>query len=258
VRPSRALAHAALALTLPLVAAAESPPGVIDAMRLEILTERIAKLHAQAGLNVMAPRARRDLSQAMRDFDRTLTGLHAAAKEQDLRETYSLEMLLWQGYRDWASRTPSRENARKLRPRAEEVAWVAAKGARMWQERSRSREAIRAAALRAMQAAVLAQRIAKARLWMRWDIRDPALERELKDSNENLHRLLATLRETPPASAEAAEALQGAQAQLGFMDDAQRELDRGANAARALEFIAKAADYITESMERAATAEEAR
>lgn len=258
MRAGPALARAALALLLPLAAQAEPAPGAnaADAIRLEMLAERIAKLHAQVGLNVLAPRGRRDLAQALNDFDHALAGSLDGAKDADVRDNYALLALLWKGYREWASRAPTRENARKLRPRAEEVAWVAAKGARLVQERSRG--STRALAVRAMQAAVLAQRVAKARLWMRWDIRDASLDRELRESNENLHRLLATLRDSPPASPEAAEALQGAQAQLGFMDDAGRELDRGSNPARALEFVAKAADYIQDSMERVAAAEGAR
>lgn len=253
-----ALAQAAFALLVPLAACAQTAPAAnaIDAMRLEVLTERIAKLHAQAGLGVMAPRARRDLTQAMHEFDHVLSGLLASARDPDVRENYALATLLWQGYRDLASRAPSRENARKLRPRAEEIAWVAAKGARLMEERSRG--AIRGSAVRAMQAAVFAQRIAKARLWMRWDIRDPALEHELREANENLHRAVAALHEAQSESTQTAEALQGAQSQLGFMDDAQRELDQGSNPARALEFISKAADYIQDSMERVASAEGAR
>ena len=258
MKAATALAQAAFALLLAPAAFAEPPPGpsAIDAMRLEVLTERIAKLHAQVGVGVMAPRARRDLTQALRDFDRALTGLLASSGNGDVRENYALATLLWQGYRDLASRTPARDNARKLRARAEEIAWVAAKGSRLVEERSRG--AIRGSAVRAMQAATFAQRIAKARLWMRWDIRDPALERELSESNENLHRALAALAATPAASPEAAEALQGAQSQLGFMDDAQRELDHGSNPGRALEFVAKAADYIQDSMERVASADGAR
>jgi hypothetical protein len=225
---------------------------VAQSLRLEVLAERIAKLQAQVGQGVLGGRGRRDLARAVRDLDSTLAALDPAPHDAELHESYALVVILGAGYRDWALRPPTRDNARGLRGRAEELAWVAAKRVRLLQERSRG--SARANVVRAMNAAVMAQRIAKARLWMRWDLGDAALARELAEANENLHRLLATLREGEGQPPEAAEALQGAESQLAFMDSAQRELDGKASAARPTEFVAKAADFIEDSMERAAAA----
>ena len=92
---------------------------------------------------------------------------------------------------------------------------------------------------------------------MRWDLGDAPLDRELRDSNENLHRLLATLHEAPVQPDEATEAIRDAEVQLKFMDDAQRELEAKRSSPRATEFVAKASDHIAESMERAAAAYDA-
>lgn len=236
-------------------AAGPAPSAATRALRVELLTERIAKLHAQAGQGILAGRSRRELAQELRELDAATASLTPPANDRELRESWALMAILGAGYRDWAQRPATRESARRLRSRAEELAWVAAKLARG--EAERSRGAGRASAVRAITAAVLAERIAKARLWMRWDMGDPPLDRELRESNEDLHRLLATLREAPVQPDEAAEAIRDAEVQLGFMDDAQRELDARRSSPRAAEFVAKASDHIAESMERAAAAYDA-
>jgi hypothetical protein len=224
-------------------------------LHVELLTERIAKLHAQAGQGILGGRSRRELSQSLRELDSAIASLTPPANDRDLREGWALMTILGAGYRDWAQKPPTRESAKRLRARAEELAWVAAKLARG--ESDRSRGTARGSAFRAITAAVLAERIAKARLWMRWDLGDAPLERELRESNENLHRLLATLHEAPVQPDEATEAIRDAEGQLKFMDDAQHELDARRSSPRATEFVAKASDHIAESMERAAAAYDA-
>ena len=231
-------------------AAGDVPVRATTAIRLATLAERIAKLHAQVGQGVLAERSRRALAESVRDFDATLKGLAARAPTAELRDNYALLTLLWQDYRDWATRTPTRENARKLRSRTEEVAWIAAKGAKLIQDHARG--ATNAAALRAENAAMLAQRVAKAHLWMRWDIRDEALALELREANENLRRTLDTLSASPADNPEIAAELQSVASQIRFMDDAARALERREPGVRAIEFMAKTGDHIFESMERLA------
>jgi hypothetical protein len=263
VRFSSACARAAAVLLLcaplcPGAAQAQAPanPRAIDAPRattaihLATLAERIAKLHAQIGQGVLVERSRRALGESVREFDATLRTVAARAPTAEIRDNYALLALVWQDYRDWAMRPPTRENARKLRSRAEEVVWVAGKGAKMIQEQARG--SANASAVRAAGAATLAQRIAKVHLWMRWDIRDEALRQELREADENLRRTLDTLRAAPGNTAEIAAELDAAESQMRFMGDAERELERRESAARALEFIAKTGDHVYESMERLA------
>jgi hypothetical protein len=219
------------------------------ALRLPVLAERMAKLHAQIGQGILAQRSRRALAETARDFDSTLRTAAAAAPTAQARENYVLLSLLWHEYRDWAQRAPTRENARKLRERAEEVVWVASKGARMFQEHSRA--GLSGSVVRAEQAALLSQRIPKLYLWRRWDIRDDAAAKELREAQENLRRSLEALRTAPDNTPEIEAELQVADNQLRFMDDAARQLDVRHDS-RHLEFIAKAGDHILESMERAA------
>ena len=234
---------------LPAVAA-DTPLRATTAIRLATLAERIAKLHAQIGQGVLAERSRRALAESARDFDATLKEVAARAPTVELRDNYALLGLLWQDYRDWAMRAPTRDNARKLRSRTEEVTWIAAKGAKLVQEHARG--ATSSSAVRAANAATLAQRIAKLHLWMRWEIRDEALTQELREANENLRRTIEALRASVGDSSEIATELQSVESQVRFMDDAARALERREGSARAIEFIAKTGDHIYESMERLA------
>ena len=245
---------ASLASFASLEAAAQSnaPAGITltGALRLATLAERVAKLHAQAGQGILAERSRRELAQTLRDFDSLLRAVAPRASTPESRDNYALLALLLQDYREWALRAPSRDSARRLRPRTEEVVWIASKGAKLLQQEGRVRA--NAAAMRAQNAATLAQRAAKLELWAHWEIRDDALARELHESRENLRRAMDALAAAPAASPEVASELLAAATQLRFMEDAEHALAARQDPARQAEFIAKTGDHIEESMERIA------
>jgi hypothetical protein len=184
----------------------------------------------------------------VREFDATLKAALATAPGAEARENYVLLAMLWHDYRDWARRSSSRETARKLRERTEEVAWVAAKGIRLVNDASRA--SITSTALRASQAAVFAQRIAKTYLWRRWDIRDDALARELRDARDSLPRALEAIAATPNLAPEINAQVEAAQTQWRFLSDAAAQLEASTANPRALEFACKAADHISEAMDR--------
>ena len=225
-----------------------APLRATAAIRLETFAERVAKLHAQVGQAVLVERSRRALTAALREGEGALRQVAARVPTAEERDNYALLALLWTEYREWAQRPATRDNARRLRDRAEEVAWIARKGARMVQAEARSTSSARA--VRAADAGVLAQRAAKGHLWTRWGIGDAALDREIRESEDNLARILGTLQESGDTRPEVAEQLQAAQSQMGFMLDAAKELrSPGANA-RALEYLAKAGDYLLEATDR--------
>jgi hypothetical protein len=250
MRALRAFAAGLLLAAAALPASAAGARAAEPFLRLPPAIERIARLHAQAGQGVMAQRSRRALAEALRDFDATLKAALAAAPGVEAKENYVLLAMLWHDYRDWARRPPSRESGRKLRERTEEVAWIAAKGVRLVAESARGPAS--ATALRAAQAATASQRIAKAYLWRRWDIRDEGLDRELREARENLPRALDAVAATPALTAEQQAGVEAAQMQWRFLADAAAQLDApGAHAdARALEFACKAADHILESLQK--------
>ena len=225
-------------------------PPAIGALRLVALGERLAKLQAQVGQGILVARSRRELVQAQRDFDAGLRAVAAQAASPEARENYLLLAALWREHREWLARAPSRESAREMRARTEEVVWIAQKGVRLLQ--SDARAVVNAGGFRAAQAEVLSQRLAKAYLWRRWGMGDVRLDKERRDADENLGRLLAALHEVRGNSPEIEAELQSADTQLKFLRESARELDAGRPAQSAIEFVAKAADHIAQAMARAA------
>lgn len=241
----RALSAAAALVFLVFTGVAQAAE---PALRLVPIVERVARLNAQVGQGVMAPRARKALAEAVREFDTALRAALSASQGAELRENYVLLSMLWHDYRDWALRPPTKETGRKLRERTEEVAYVAAKGVKLATESPRG--LLPANALRASQAVTAAQRIAKAYLWRRWDIRDEAVDRELRESRENLPRALEAIAATQGLSAEQQSQLETAQAQWRFLADAAKQLDASSANTKALEFACKAADHIQETLQK--------
>ena len=231
-----------------LLAAALPAFGQDPTLRLEMLAERIAKLHVQVGQGVLAQRGRRALAEATREFDAGLREAKGRAAGAEVRDAYVLLGLLWPEYRAHASRPPTRDNAKKLAERAEEVAWVAAKGARLVHETGRTGTA--RLALDAAHAATLSQRLARLRLMQRWGVRQETSAREIPAVAAQLQRTLERLRSAPQNTPEITTELEAAVGQLGFLLQAGRELEGKRANARALEFVAKSSDHLLDAMER--------
>ena len=239
---------AALWLAAAALVAAADAHAQDATMRLETLTERIAKLHAQVGQGVLAERSRRALPEAVREFDAALREVRSRPAGPEIRDNYVLLGLLWTDYRAWALKPASRDNAKKLAERAEEVAWVAAKGARLVQEGGRKGTGL--LALDAAHAATLSQRLARLYLLRRWEVKPETSERAAPAVEAQLARTLEKLRAARANTPEIDTELQAAQGQLGFLLQAGRELDSRKAGARTLEFAAKSADHLLESMQR--------
>jgi hypothetical protein len=229
-------------------AARSAEPRPTAAVRLATLAERVAKLDAQIAQGVLAERSRRGMADAMRGFEAGQRALLAAATSPELREPLQLLALLWQDYRAWSARPPSRENARKLGERTEEIVWVATKAARVMAAAPRS--ATETLAFKAAESCTLSQRIPRLHFWRRWGIRDDSHLNELRLSEAQLHATLDSLRAVSSNTPEIVAELQVAENQAAFLGQASRQLESGKDAARHLEFVAKSGDYILESMER--------
>jgi hypothetical protein len=240
-----AILAAAAAILCWAGAAAAQPPAPADPAQLAALAERIAKLHTQAAHGVLAQRSRRALGEAVREFDTTLRAVAARAPEGEARESYLLLGILWEEYRGWASRAPTRETVRRVGDRADEVAHVAAKAARQLRPLAGSLAAL------ASRACVLSQRVPRLYLMLRAEPRNAELGREAAAAGEELRGALATLAATPQNSAEVAAEIQVALTQHGFLAAAAREVARaGTGASRPAEDLAKTGDHILESMQR--------
>ncbi len=251
----RVAAHALLAFCLAAPGAlAEDAPRASASMRVALLAERIAKQHAQVGLGVLPERSRRALAVAQRDLESAARSLALSAQEPELRDNFILLAILVRDVRPWMSKPATRENARALAERCEEIVWVAEEGARKIEQRRRTPPG--SLALQAVQAATLAQRVARLHLLRRGGMAGPSAgdpQESMAALRARLALLAASARNTPAIDAE----LQVSRSQLDFLVTAAKEADTGALASRRLEFIAKSADHLAESMERVAQLYEA-
>ena len=240
-----ARAFAAVAFGFATLGASAQDP----AMRLEALTEKIAKLHAQIGQGVLTDRSKRALQDAVKEFDAGLRTVVARPAGAEVRDNYLLLRLLWQDYRSWALKPPTRDNAKRLADRAEEVSWIAAKGARLIIEPGR--KGTGRLALDAAHAGTLSQRVARLYLLRHWGIRDASIDAQLAAASAGLQATVGKLRDAPLNTPEIETELQVAEGQMGFLLQAAKELDGGRGSLRQMEFIAKAGDHMLEATERA-------
>lgn len=216
------------------------------AWRLATLAERLGKLHAQAGQGVLPERARRALTEGMRDFDALLRDPRPGAGEP--RESDLLLALLWREYRPWLMRPATRDGARRLAERTEELAWVALKAARALPEGA---DSVRRAS-QAAHAGVLAQRVARLHLLRRWDLRDEPATRQLARTTSQLLAALEFLKAEAGNSSDVIAELEVAENQRVFLARAAEELALRPAAAAPLEVVAKTGDNLLESLQRVA------
>lgn len=240
--PRLAAFVAAMLLLAWLPAAAEERAGTVHALRLPALAERIAKLHVQVAHGLLIERSRRSLAEALRDFDATLRAIAVRPGDAQARDNYLLLGLLWHEYRAWAARPATRDSARKVSDRADEVAWIAAKG---------PRAQAGPLALEASRACALAQRVPRLHLMRRWEPRNADLARELDVASGDLARILAALAAAEQNTPDIAAQIQVARTQHGFLESAAGEMHRPGASPRHAENIAKTGDHILESMGRA-------
>lgn len=213
----------------------------LAALRVATLAERIAKLQAQAAQGVLAERARRALAQTVRRFDSAVQALARPASPVELHEALAILALIAKEFHAWALKPATRDNARGLGERADEVAWQAVKAARLHGLDGA------APAARAEEAAALAARAARLAFWRHWQAGGSSGER-LARAVAGLHAAVDALH-AAPATPETDAELQVADNQAAFLFAA---LDDSRTDARALETVAKAADNMQESMERLA------
>ena len=247
----RRLRAAAAALILAAAGAAfavepraATPAEVNAASRLAMLAERIAKLHAQLGREVLVARSRRALTDSLAEFERGLRDVSAAAPGPEIRDNYRLLRLLWDEYRIAAGQPPTPENGRKLAERNEEVAWIAGKGARLLapQPRARATEL----AMAAGNARAAAVRLAKLHLQRGWAFPAAALGPELEAAEAEVRQALLVAQAAAETDEALASELRVAEGQLAFLKHAAGQ--------RNLEHVAKSGDNIAEVMDRVARA----
>jgi len=214
--------------------------------RLATLAERIAKSQVQVAEGVLAERSRRAMRDSVAEFDALLPVVGGLAADAETRDNFVLLGLLWRELRTWSRKSATREHARQVSDRAEEVSWVASKTARLLRTDGTSQRE----GLAAMQAATAAQRVGRMLLLKRIVPGDARRDAELMDATAKLGSMLSQLVGSPH-TLDLEDDLRMASAQYEFLLGAMREAS-GGEAASAAELIAKTTDHITDSLERAA------
>jgi hypothetical protein len=190
----------------------------------------------------------------LRELVAALHAVGVPAGPGELHESAAILAILGAEYRGWALKPATRDNARKLGERADELAWEARKVARLSMDRGAPAAVL---AARAEEASALAERIARLLLWRRWAIGGESWQKELALAQAQLEAALRELRDDSANDAETLAELQLAENQASFLLASARRIVEAPADAHELEFAAKASDNAHESLERLAALYEA-
>jgi len=194
-RSLRNLLIGALALLLAGLTHGATPDfgAAIDAAgRQRMLTQRIVKAYCQIGLEVTPEVSRAQLTGAVARFDRQLDDLEAAAPNAETKRSVTGLRERWGGFRQLATGAVSREGARELAQRGEEVLLAAQQLAVQFEQAAGTPQA-RLVNLSGRQR-MLSQRLAKLYMLRAWQVDTPSLREELDSARREFEGALATLR----------------------------------------------------------------
>jgi hypothetical protein len=258
VRHGLAVALAASVALAPVAASAQASKivrpkfdpavSVNQAVRLPMLVERITKSYTLLQQGALENRAKRQLQDAIREFERTLKVLQATPPTGQIQDNYNLLEQLWGEFRDLTNAPATPESTKKLAEQNEEVVWIATKGAQLMVEYTRSQRSNLIAI--AGDARVLTQRIAKLYLFRAAGIRNNVIENDLKAANDQLRIDIEKLSKAKENTEQIKQELDLAETQLGFLKIAADDLNRNQTSKERLEYVTKACDNILDVMER--------
>lgn len=211
----------------------------IPAARAQVLVERVAKLHAQAALGLLGPRTARALAAARADLDAALRDLRGLAPAGEARDAWLLLGLQVEEARAVFAKAPTADTAKAVAERADEMAWVAAKGAR-------ATAALPEVARRAAEVSLLSQRLGRLYLLRVAGGGTPQRLAALRATGAALHAALESLSGMPALAAE----LQLARNQEAFLGPAIERLAAGKPEKGDAEAVAKTCDNVLEAMAR--------
>lgn len=222
--------------------------AVNQAVRLPMLVERITKSYTLLQQGALENRAKRQMQDAIREFERTLRTLQATPPTAQIQDNYNLLEQLWGEYRAITNAPATPESNKKLAEQNEEVVWIATKGAQLMVEYTRSQRSNLIAI--AGEARVLTQRIAKLYLFRAAGIRNNVIENDLRIANDQLKVDIERLLKAKENTEQIKQELALAETQLGFLKIAADDLNRNQTSKERLEYVTKACDNILDVMER--------
>ncbi len=226
----------------------DGPTALNKAIRQPMLAERITKSFTLVGQKVLESRSKRQMDDAVKEFEAALKELQATAPTPEIKDNYQLLEQLFEEYKSITGKPVSLPGAKQLAEQNEELVWISTKGAMLIQAHTKSARSdliVIAGDVR-----VLTQRIAKLYLFRSWGIRSEVIANDLKkadaDYRADLAKLLAAPQNTPQIKSELALA----ETQYLFLKQAIERLEASKSSVVELEHVTKACDNILEVMER--------
>ena len=240
----------AQAKTAPAKAPAKGDTAAVlnKAARQPMLVERITKSYTLVSQKVLEARSKRQMDDAVIEFERALKELQAAAPTPDIKDNYQLLEQLWGEYRDLTKKAANAESNKLLAEQNEEVVWISQKGANLLVEHAKSARSDLIAT--AGDVRVLTQRIAKLYLFRAGGIRSQVIDEDLKNAEKQYRTDMEKLLKAQQNSPQIASELQLAETQYVFLKQAIERLNQNRASKVELENVAKSCDNILEVMER--------
>ena len=218
------------------------------AARQPMLAERITKSFALIGQKVLESRSRRQLDDAIKEFDTALKVLQGAAPTPEIRENYQLLEQLFDEFKGIKAKPANLENAKALAEQNEELVWIATKGAQLIQQHTKSARSDLIGTAGEMR--TLTQRIAKLYLFRSWGIRSDVIANDLKKAETDYRTAMDRLLKAPQNTDQIKSELALAETQWLFLKQAIERLNANRTSITELEHVSKACDNILEVMER--------
>jgi len=218
------------------------------AVRQPMLAERITKSFTLVGQRVLETRSKRQLEDAVKEFEQALKDLQATAPTPEIKDNYQLLEQLFDEFRNITAKPVSLQNAKDLAEQNEELVWISTKGALLMQAHAKSARSdliVIAGELR-----TLTQRIAKLYLFRSWGIRSDVLANDLKKAEADYRADIAKLLAAPQNTEQIKSELALAETQYLFLRQSIERLNANKSSTTELEHVTKACDNILEVMER--------
>lgn len=238
-----AVALPAYAKPVPLDMAA----AINKAGRQRMLSQRIAKVHAQLLLNVHTKKALKIMDSSIALFDSQLSELKAFAPTPEIQGLFTQLAQLWTPYRSAAYATPSTANLKQV-AQLNEAVLKTAHAATVALEKHSGTASARLVNIAGRQR-MLSQRAAKFYLFRAAGLTEAEVEKGLADARKEFEAGLVELKKTPQKTEKIKTRLLSAESQWAFLTHALDNYAAGAQNPTYLEYVASSSENVLEVMD---------
>lgn len=246
----RTLLSMPLVMSMPVHAKAESlniAAAINKAGRQRMLSQRIAKAHAQLVLGIYSDKARVLLNNSVALFESQLAELTAFAPTPEIRTLYAQLAALWVEYRNVVLVISGITGLKKVAALNENVLKTA-HAATIALEKYSGTAAGHLVNISGRER-MLSQRCAKFYLFRAAGLRDATIEQGLAEARKEFETGLAELRAAPQDTPDITRQLLLASSQWGFFVSALTSYDLGTQNQTSLQYVAASSENVLEVMD---------